>query len=161
MRLDGEGGGAWDLKVRRGQLLVEPIGSEELAVTVHLSVQDWRATLFPEAGTFALRPPRGSPLDILFVDPQLRALIDQLRGLLRLEVDGYNGRTWALQLKFGKHAAPDAPDAVVTMTAETYRKLKDKTLLPPQAYFAGLVNMTGNTGLAMQMAMAILPRFTG
>ena len=161
VRLDGDDGGAWDLRVHDGALLVGATGQDEQPVTVRQTVRDWRATLFAEDGAVALRPPRASALDILFVDPQLRALIDELRGTVRLEVTEYNDRTWSMEVKFGEQEPTATPDAVVSMTADTYARLKDKTLLPPQAYFGGLIRITGNTGLAMQMAMAILPRFTG
>ena len=35
-----------------------------------------------------------------------------------------------------------------------------RTLPPPQAYFSGKIRLLGDTNLAMQLGMAMLPRFS-
>ena len=172
VKLDGEGGGAWDLEVREGKLLVAPAGGVEPPVTIAQTVADWRAVAVGEDGAVDLAPPQASPLDLLFLDPASRQLLATLRGTVRFEVTGYRseppgslrspaegGRTWRLDVKFGTAPAGAAPDATITVDAETYAKLRARAMQPPEAFFQGKIKLAGNTGLAMQLGMAMMPRF--
>ena len=60
----------------------------------------------------------------------------------------------------GLGPATATPDASISIDADTYGRLRERTLPPAEAYFAGKVRMTGDTGLAMQLCMAMLPRFS-
>jgi sterol carrier protein 2 len=162
VHLDGEGGGAWDLKVSDGGLEVAPRAPKdngEAHVTVAQTVADWRAIAVGEPGAVDLAPPQSSPTDILFLDAQAQSLIDQVKGTVRFEVTGYNGRTWQLDVKFGAAAAKAEPDATISVDAETYGQILARTLPPPQAYFQGKVQMAGDVNLAMQLGMAMMSRF--
>ncbi len=158
-RLDGEGGGAWDLSLAGGALTAAAAGGAEPGVTVIQTVTDWRAITVGEPGAVDLAPPQASPLDMLFADPGTQKTLAAVRGTVRFEVTGYNGRTWALTSKFGDQALPEAPDATISVDAETYGKLLARTMQPPEAYFSGKIKLSGNTGLAMQLGMAMMPRF--
>src|SRR6185503_20361743 len=92
----------------------------EPAVTMRQSVADWRAVAVGEEGAIDLAPPQASPLDVLFVDPASRQVMAAVRGTVRFEVTGYNGRTWWMLVKFGTHPAPPSPDATIAVDAETY-----------------------------------------
>jgi hypothetical protein len=158
--LDGDGGGAWDLHVEKdGLRALAPSGGEQ-PVTLHQSVADWRAVAVGEEGAPNITPP-GSPLDLLFLDPALRQVIGTLRGAIRFEVTAFRGRTWALMVKLGDQPAGPTADATITVDADTYGGILAKQLDAPAAFFQGKIKLSGDTGLAMQWAMAALPRFTG
>ena len=161
IRLDGDGGGAWDLKVGGAQLMVSPAAHSETPVSIRQTVADWRAIAVGEPGGIDLTPPRGGPLDLVFVDPALRQIVGTVRGAVRFEVTGFNGRTWALTVKLGDQPEKPQPDATITIDAETYDKLLKRQMQPPEAYFAGKIRLSGDTGLAMQLAMSMMPRFSG
>jgi hypothetical protein len=162
VRLEGEGGGHWILDVNDGVLAVRPAGHPGVAPQVSMTqtVADWRAVAVGEAGATDLAPPQASPLDVLFVDPASRQVMASVKGTVRFEVTGYNGRTWWMQVKFGQQPEPAQPDATISVDAETYAKMLARTLAPPEAYFSGKIVLRGDTSLAMQLGVAMLPRFT-
>jgi sterol carrier protein 2 len=139
---------------------VGPSGAAEPEVTVTQTVQDWKAIAVGEAGAVDLAPPQSSPTDVLFLDKSAQAMLGQVKGTVRFEVTGYNGRTWQLSVKFGDAPAKPDPDATISVDAETYAQILARTLPPPQAYFQGRVKLGGDMNLAMQLAMAMMPRFT-
>jgi hypothetical protein len=161
IHLEGQGGGGWILDVRGGVLSLRRPGAPgpEPQVSLTQPIADWRAMAVGEEGVFDLAPPNASPLDVLFVDPTSRQVL-AVRGTVRFEVTGYNDRVWWMQVKFGIQPEPPTPDAVISVDAMTYAEILAKRLMPPEAYFSGKISMRGNTALAMQLAMALLPRFT-
>jgi putative sterol carrier protein len=166
VRLQGDEGGAWDLKVGEAGLAIAAAGpapGSEPEVTVGQTVEDWKAITVGEAGAVDLAPPQSSPTDILFLDQQAQSLLGQVKGTVRFEVTGYNGRTWQLTVKFGGTPWRDGgdPDATISVDAETYAQILARTLPPPQAYFQGKVRLSGDVNLAMQLGMALMasPRF--
>ncbi|MGZ3426673.1 MAG: SCP2 sterol-binding domain-containing protein, partial [Polyangia bacterium] len=163
VHLEGEGGGEWVLDVRGGSLSVRAAGEGGPAPMVQLwqSVQDWRALAVGEDGANVdLAPPQASALDVLFVDPASRQILQAVKGTVRFEVTGYNGRTWGMLVKFGLQPGKAEPDATITVDAGTYAAILARKLAPPEAYFSGKISLRGDTSLAMQLAMAMLPRFT-
>ncbi|MSP63552.1 MAG: SCP2 sterol-binding domain-containing protein [Myxococcales bacterium] len=162
VRLQGEAGGAWDLAISGGVLRVGQESAEggEPLVTVTQTVEDWRAVAVGEEGAVDLAPPQASALDMLFVDSSSRQMLQAVRGTIRFEVTGYNGRTWAMTVKFGDQPQPPEPNATISIDAETYAKLRARQMQPPEAYFSGKIKMIGDTGLAMQLGMAMMPRFS-
>ena len=166
VHLLGEGGGDWVLDVRGGVLSVRAPGElgPTPVVTMWQTMADWRAVIVGEAGipgapTFDLAPPQASPLDVLFVDPSSRQIMSSVRGTVRFEVEGYNGRTWWMRVKFGPQPEPREPDAVIRTAADTYARILAHELRPPEAYFSGRISLEGDTSLALQLGMAMLPRF--
>jgi hypothetical protein len=161
--LEGEGGGVWVLDVRGGSLSVRAPGDAGPAPMVQLwqSVQDWRALAVGEDGANVdLAPPQASALDVLFVDPASRQILSAVKGTVRFEVTGYNERTWGMLVKFGTQPGKVDPDATIRVDAATYADILARKLAPPEAYFSGKISLRGDTSLAMQLAMAMLPRFT-
>jgi putative sterol carrier protein len=162
VELEGEDGGHWILDVRGGTLSVRQEGASgpEPVVSLWQSVEDWRALAAGEEGAnVELAPPTASALDVLFVDPASRQIMSAVKGLVRFEITGYHGRTWSMLVRFGEGRGIDDPDATITIDADTYAKIVKKTLMPPEAYFSGKIRLAGNTSLAMQLAMTMLPRF--
>jgi hypothetical protein len=162
IELQGEGGGRWTLDVKGGNLSVRPPGAPgpEPMVSLVQTVADWRALAVGEDGANVdLAPPQASPLDVLFVDPQSRQLMSAVKGEVRFEVSGYHGRTWWMQVKFGTQPERSDPDATIAVDAATYAMILARKLAPPEAYFGGHIQLRGDTSLAMQLAVAMLPRF--
>lgn len=161
--LEGEGGGEWIVDIYGGRLSVRAPGQPgpEPVVTMRQTVADWRAVAVGEEGAVNLAPPQASPTDVLFVDPASRQIMATVQGTVRFEVSGYNGRTWWMIVKFGAQPEPAEPDATIAIEAETYAAILARKLAPPEAYFSGQIGLRGDTSLAMQLAMAMLPRFVG
>jgi hypothetical protein len=161
IRLEGEGGGRWILDVKGGTLEVRAEGQAgpEPLVSLRQPVADWRALAAGEEGPVDLAPPQASPLDVLFVDPASRQIMSAVKGTVRFEVTGYNGRTWWMHVKFGTQPEADPPNATIAVDAETYAKMLARKMAPPEAYFSGKIVLRGDTALAMQLGMAALPRF--
>ena len=162
VELSGGDGGRWVLDVRGGALSVRGEGGAGPSPMVQLwmSAQDWRAMAVGEDGANDLAPPQASALDVLFVDPASRQIMNSVKGTVRFEVTNYNGRTWWMHVKFGPQAEADPPNATIAVEAETYAKVLARQIAPPEAYFSGKIRLSGDTSLAMQLAMAMLPRFT-
>lgn len=162
VELEGHGGGHWILDIQNGALVVRSKGQPgpEPQVMLRQDVRDWRAVAVGEEGAVDLAPPQASPLDVLFVDPASRQVLTAVRGTVRFEVTGYNGRTWWMHVKFGAQAWASEPNATIGVDAETYAKMLARKLAPPEAYFSGKIQLKGDTSLAMQLGMALLPRFT-
>jgi putative sterol carrier protein len=160
VRLDGDGGGVWDLALGESGLTVIPGGGKgEAEVTLTQTVADWRAIVAGEPGAVNLAPPQASPADILFLDRTAQQVLDAVKGTVRFEVTGYNGRTWALVAKLGPGPTPEAADATISVDAETYAAMLARTLPPAAAYFQGKVKIAGDPNLAMQLGMALMPRY--
>jgi hypothetical protein len=163
VHFEGEGGGDYVLDVKNGSLHVRAPGEGGPPPVVSLwqTVQDWRALAAGEDGANVdLAPPQASALDALFVDPLSRQIMIAVKGQVRFEVTGYNGRTWWMHVKFGTEGERREPNATITVDAETYAAILARKLAPPEAYFSGKIRLSGDTSLAMQLAMAMLPRFT-
>ncbi len=161
--LDVEGGGRWILDLASAKMHVRRPGATgaEPQVSMQQTVADWRAMAMGEAGAPELAPPEYSPLDVLFVDPASRQIMAAVKGTLRFEVTGYNGRTWWMQVNFGTQPPVSPPTATISVDAATYTLMLQRKLAPPEAYFSGKIALKGNTALAMQLGMAMLPRFVG
>jgi hypothetical protein len=160
--LEGEGGGHWVLDVKGGNLSVRAPGvvGPEPMVSLVQTVADFIAMAVGEEGANVdLAPPQASPLDVLFVDPQSRQIMSSVKGQVRFEVSGYHGRTWWMQVKFGTQAEGSDPDATIAVDAGTYAEILARKLAPPEAYFSGRIQLEGDRSLAMQLAVAMLPRF--
>jgi len=157
--LEGDGGGSWDLRSGPAGVESGPAGEGEPEVIVSQTVADWRAIVVGEPGAVTLAPPQAGPTDMMFVGRMAQQVVGAVKGLFRFEVTGYNGRTWVLAVQLGLRPAGAAPDATITVDAETYAAMLARTLPAPQAYFQGKIQITGDLNLAMQIAMGLLPRF--
>jgi len=161
VRLDGEGGGVWDLVLGPSGLTVVPGGGTgDAEVTLAQTVADWRAITVGEPGAVTLAPPQAKPTDILFLDRAAQQAVAMVKGTIRFEVTGYNGRTWALIAKLGPGPTPEVADATMSVDAETYAAILARVIPPAAAYFQGKVKIAGDANLAMQLGMALMPRFS-
>ena len=158
--LQGQGGGEWLLDVDEGQLRIRGPGESGPMpqVLMRQTTEDWRAAAVGE-GDSIVAPPEASPLDVLFVDPGSRQMLQSVRGTVRFEIHGYNDRTWWMQVKFGPQPEPIEPEAVMSIDAIDYAAILNRSLSPTEAYFAGKIRLTGNIAVAMQLGMLLLPKF--
>lgn len=157
--LEGAGGGAWDVRVREGKLAVGAPGGGEPHVAVLQSVDDWRALVLGDEGGQTIAPPGAQSTDLLFVDPMARQMLQAVRGTVEFRITNYRGRTWKLRVKFGPQPMAEEPTSTITVDADTYAAMAARKLPPPEAYFSGKIQIGGDPGLAMQIGMAMLPRF--
>lgn len=158
--LEGEGGGDWLLDVTENDLAVRDADAPGPVpqVLMRQPVIDWRAAAVGEGETI-VAPPEASPLDVLFVDPGSRQMLQTVRGTVRFEIHAYNGRTWWMQVKFGPQPEPIEPEAIMAVDADVYAAILTRTLSPTEAYFGGKIRLTGNIAVAMQLGMLLLPKF--
>jgi len=156
--LDGDGGGQWTLAMKGGELSCASGLGDGREVTVSQTVADWRALICGESGAPDLVPGNANPVDaLLAADAGAHDLLKDVKGTINLKVSGFNGRDWLLKVEFKGAAEPEATFAV---DAETYGQMLDGSLPAPQAYFAGKIAITGDTGFAMQLGMALMSRMT-
>lgn len=154
IRLDGEGGGTWTLTLAGGALAVSAGPADRADIAVEQSVQDWRAITLGEDGDGPdLTPPEGISIEHWFVNPAIHQTLAATRGTLRFEIPGFRGRTFAAQLRF--HGAA-TPEATISIDAETVTAIRAGALPAAQAFFAGKIQITGDSAFAMQIGMAVM-----
>lgn len=161
VELSGEGGGSWDLNVGPSGMKVTAAADTPADVAIRQTVQDWRAVAVGEEGAVNLAPPQASPTDVLFLDRQAQQILQTVKGIVRFEVTGYNGRTWRTDVKIGRSTAwkvSGEPDATITVDADTYGQMLARQLAPPQAFFSGKIRLTGDANLAMALGMGMMGR---
>ena len=149
--LDGDGGGAWTLAVSGKNLTVTSGAERNAPIALHQTAADFRAALWGEGGTDALVPPQ---LDLTAaITGQSKLPLDALanvRGVLRAEIPGFAGRTWAATFTF---AGAPSPTATVSVDTATLDELRRGTLPPAQAFFAGRIAISGDVAWLMQVGM--------
>lgn len=155
--LEGDGGGVWTLCTADQKLSVEPGEPEKLDIGFRLAVEDWRAVFASDGGVDDLLPSEGSMADAILIGTQIHESLQDVRGTIRFELTGFQGRNWAAEVSFG--GAPE-PRATMAIDAETYAQMRAGTLPAPQAYFSGKIQISGDTNLAMQVGMALMAKMS-
>lgn len=151
--LDGDGGGAWTLRVAGGALSVADGADASALVTLRQPVADFRALVWGEGNMDSLLPQQLDLTAALTGEVQLpTAALAQVKGTLHLEVPGFVGRTWKASLMFGGAASPSA---TVTADVPTLEQLRSGALPPAQAFFAGKIAVTGDVPWLMQIGMSL------
>lgn len=154
IQLEGDGGGTWLLELAGGALTVSNRTAPNADVTLTQSVADWRAITTGEDGPgLDLTPPEGISIQHWFVNPAIHQALASVRGTLRFEIPGFRGRTFAVALTF--HGATQ-PHATISVDAETVAAIRSGALPAPQAFFAGKIQMSGDSAFAMQVAMTVM-----
>ena len=155
--LSGDGGGDWTLTMKAGELSAARGAPAAAGIGLAQSVADWRAMIVGEAGGVDFAPRGGSPMNMLMGDSGAAELLAQLRGTIRFEIGGFNGRTWNIAVTF---AGAAEPAATIAVDAETYGQMLSGTLPAPQAYFSGKIIISGDVNFAMQLGMAMMARMS-
>lgn len=147
--LSGEGGGAWMLSIRGGSLTVSQ-GQDTADVLVRQSVEDWRLVTL-EADNADI-PVGSASIDKLLMHSALGQVL-ATRGTLRVEIPGFQGRTFAVAVTF---QGANEPSATISVDADTVAQIRAGTLPAPQAFFGGKIQISGDVTLAMQIGMAMM-----
>jgi hypothetical protein len=157
VHLDGDGGGAWTLRVQGGALTGKPGAADAADLVLRQTVADWRAAVCGEDGAPDILPDNVNPMRALAGagSPAAQQMLQSLSGTLVFQVSGFAGRTWAIRVSF-KGAA--SPEATIALDADTMQQMRSGALPPPQAYFAGKIQITGDVNFAMQLGMAMMAR---
>jgi hypothetical protein len=163
VRLSGDGGGVWTITLAGGQLSVaeKDVAQEGRTpdVAIEQSVADWRAITAGTPGDGPdLSVPDGASLDSWLVNPALHQVLQTVKGTLRFEIPGFQGRTFAVSITFRGAAEPQA---TISIDMDTITAMRDGTLPPVQAFFGGKILMTGDSAFAMQIGMALMPQQGG
>jgi hypothetical protein len=165
VRLEGDGGGEWRFHLKNGELRVEPGPTDDAAFTVLQKVDDWRGALWegrggafgrqsqalfrPAAAGAPARP--GAAPGPGAMSPAALALMQQLRGVIKMVVTGGTGGDWSVAFKLGPGAIPPEPTTTVTVSAADADAMERGELDPMQAFMAGRIQVAGDMALLMQM----------
>lgn len=152
VELTGNGGGVWTLSMARGALTVTPTRTDPANITLKLSAEDWQAVSSGAAQGEAVTPSTVL-IDKLLTSPALGQILGNVRGTLRFEIPGFQGRTFSVEVTFQGAASPHA---TISIHADTLDQIRAGTLPIPQAFMAGKIQLGGDTGFAMQVGMAVL-----
>jgi hypothetical protein len=151
--LDGDGGGAWTLRVAGGTLTVADGAAPGALITLRQPVADFRAAVWGEGDAGSLVPEQLDLTAAITGQSNLPvAALAQVKGTLHVEIPGFQGRTWKAAITFGGAAEPNA---AVTVDVPTLEELRAGTLPPAQAFFAGRIAVTGDVPWLMQVGMSL------
>lgn len=152
IELSGEGGGAWTLTLEDGALTVTAAAADNANIALRQSVEDWR-TITIHAASQGADPAAAASIDRLLTSPGLAQLVESVKGSMRFCVPGLGGRDFSAELVFG---GASAPQATVTVSADTLEQIRSGALPAPQAYFTGLIQVEGDPTLFMTVGMAFM-----
>ncbi len=156
VELDGDGGGTWTIAVKSGELTGVAGAADTADFVLSQSVVDWRAVIIGEEGAPELVPGDANPMNaLLAADSTVQQALEAIKGTVVFQVTEFNGRTWGLKLSFKGEADPEA---TITVDTDTLLQMRSGALPPPQAYFAGKIQLGGDVNFAMQLGMAMMAR---
>lgn len=157
--LTGDGGGAWTVRVASGGLTVGDGADPAAPIALTQTAADFRAAIWGEAGKPSMVPPQ---LDLTaVVTGQVKvptAALAHIKGTLRLELPGFNGRTWAVAVTLGGAAEPSA---TVSADLPTLEQIRSGQLAPANAFFSGKIAITGDVPWLMQVGMGFASNLGG
>jgi hypothetical protein len=157
VKLEGEGGGEWRIRLKGGEVAVAPGSVEDAAFTVIQSIDDWRGALWEgRGGAFGkqsrtLFEPGAGAGGPGAMAPSALQQLQMLRGVIKMIVGGGPGGDWAVAFKLGPGPVPDQPTTTVSVTAADADALERGELDPMQAFMSGRIQIAGDMTLLMQM----------
>lgn len=158
VELDGDGGGTWTISVKDGELTGAAGTADTADFVFSQSVTDWRAVVVGEQGAPELVPGNANPMTaLLAADSSVQQALEAIKGTVIFHVTEFNGRTWVLKLSF---KGEGEPEATITVDTDTLEQMRSGALPPPQAYFAGKIQLGGDVNFAMQLGMAMMARMS-
>lgn len=154
VRVSGDGGGIWYLNVGNGRMEIASAPSSAVLFSIRQTAEDWRALAT-----------RRSMLGGGSADPSgqrgvlTRSRIARLRaisGTVRLVLKGEDGKQERhITLHFGPDKPADPPQTTVVLREADAQRLRDGTLEPQAAFLQGLVTISGDMGIAVQVGTAL------
>jgi hypothetical protein len=137
--ITGASGGIYALRVAGGQ--IETLPSDQLAspdIRVIMSYDDWRSFVESDA------------TDILvdYISRRKVAVVQGLRGTVRLELTRSDGSIWQSATIFGGQAEPAV---TLRMTNDDYRAMLSGELNGQMAFMTGKLKFEGSLPLLMQV----------
>lgn len=149
--LTGDGGGAWTLRVAGGELTVDDGADAAAPMALRQAAADFRAALWGEDGRPSMVPPQFDLTAVVTGQVKLpTAALALVKGTLRVEIPGFGGRTWSVELTLG---GATSPSATVSADLETLEQLRAGTLAPANAFFSGKIAISGDVPWLMQVGM--------
>ena len=113
----------------------------------------WAITVGAASADMPSTTTLGASIDKLLTSPALGQLLNGVQGTLRFEIPGFQGRDFATAVTFQGAAEPQA---TIRVDADTLDQIRSGALPAPQAFFAGKIQMSGDTAFAMQVGMAAM-----
>ena len=154
VRVTGEGGGDWSVRVEGGEVEIVSGLLEEATVTLELSTQDFvdavtgkNDELLPwESGLSGELDPREIGESIR----RAAAMLEQIKGSMEFRAEDPEG-SFVVLLKFqGK--PKDKPDTVVAIDKSELREMKATGLSMVQAFMTGKIRVKGLMDLVLKFA---------
>jgi len=148
----GATGGTWYLNVRNGCMEVGAAPSVPVAFSVYQSAEDWMVLAAHGSSTPMTGPPgkRGALTRSRIA--RLRSITGTARLVLRGDGDA---PARMVTLHFGPDEPAEPPQVTLAMREEDARRLREGSLEPQTAFLQGLVTISGDLGLAMQIGTAL------
>ncbi len=138
------------LNIADGRIAVDAAPSHEPFMTVQMSAADWERFSAGAGGGF-LNDRSGQRRFG-------RSRIERLRGVrgtVRFVFTGLaDGADWTCDVAFNDRPAV-APNATVTVPADTIAQIQGGQLEPQLAFMQGRIKLSGDAGLVMQLGMAM------
>lgn len=154
LRIQGAGESEFNLVVRNGEMFVSSAAQAAPLVRLSLSEADLEQLAkqvgpSPMALFGGMVKRRGFALTADRIE-KLRAL----QGTIALHVIGPD--SWRLLMHYGTESVPDAPQTTVSVTSETYAKIRNGELNLQGAFLAGDLLLEGDVDLALELAMCLV-----
>ena len=153
IELTGDQGGVWVLRLSGGDLAVAVgAGDGPANIEIRQSVVDWRQ-ITTRAAAEGGDPTSAASIDRLLASPALGQLFHSVKGTIRVQISGLEGRDFSAEITFGGAAEPSTG---ISVDADTLEQIRSGALPAPQAFFSGRIQITGEPALAMQVGMAFM-----
>lgn len=153
VRVTGDGGGTWYLNVGGGRMEVGSAPASPVLFSIHQSAEDWRALAARGAmlGGGSAGAPRGRGV---FTRSRI-ARLRPINGTVRVVLKNDAGQERRATLHFGQGEPADPPHTTVVLHEEDARKLREGTLEAQTAFMQGLVTISGDVNIAVQVGTAL------
>lgn len=163
VRLEGAGGGAWNLGFSEGRAVVLEGDLEAPSVRVSLSVSDWREivagrvrdVVAPDVAATWLDP---RTLIRIYRDASIIDSVRALSGDIRMTLhDKDEDEDYRITVTLGGvDPRPDDPTTTVDMRLEALARIARGDESPQQAFFAGRIRIDGDMNLAMGLMALVM-----
>lgn len=143
--LEGPRGGSWYLNLRDGRMTVDDTPAEAPLVSVHQTRDDWEALARAAAGV----TPMGTDLTTSRIE-RMR----EMRGTLEFRLATDEGER-RVEVRLGDGSGPRC---TLALRAEDALRLQSGELRPEVAFMQGLVKLSGDVTIAMQLGAVLFAR---